>query len=166
MQRTAVLFGMVAVAWWLFDRVVKVGVDTVTTGLVFARNVMGLFNFQLVHNTGAAWGMFGDSTAALGIFSVVVCVAVLAYVFAYKKGECSALEAVSLALVFSGGLGNAFDRLTMGYVVDFINCNFIDFPVFDIADIGVTCGIALFFIALILEGRHADGQEASEGRDR
>lgn len=161
--RSFIVFGVIAVAWWAFDRIVKMGIDTVSPGTIIARNVLGLFNFQLVHNTGAAWGIFGDSTTALGIFSLIVCAGVLAYVFAYRKGEGWLPETVSLALVFAGGLGNAFDRLTMGYVVDFINCTFIDFPVFNIADIGVTCGIALFFITLIIEGHAASSADTPEG---
>ena len=49
----------------------------------------------------------------------------------------------------AGGLGNAYDRFFTGYVVDFINVTFMDFPVFNVADIGVTCGIVAFFVFVI-----------------
>lgn len=161
--KTLSLFGVIVIAWCIFDRVVKIACDTVRPGTVLVPHVLGLFDFQLVHNTGAAWGMFGGSTAPLGFFSLLVCAGIAAYIFAYRKGRCSVLEIVALSLVFAGGLGNAVDRLTMGYVVDFINCTFIDFPVFNIADIGVTCGVVLFLLALLIEGRKEG--VASEGTD-
>jgi signal peptidase II len=154
--KTLSLFGGIVIVWFIFDRVVKMACDTVRPGTVLIPHVLGLFDFQLVHNTGAAWGMFGGSTAPLGVFSLLVCAGIAAYVFAYRKGRCSVLETVALSLVFAGGLGNAIDRLAMGYVVDFINCTFIDFPVFNIADIGVTCGVALFLLALLLESRKGE----------
>ncbi len=65
-----------------------------------------------------------------------------------------------MALVVAGGLGNAIDRFTLGYVVDFIEPVFIDFPVFNVADIGVTCGFVLFVVAMILAYRRADREDA------
>ena len=61
-------------------------------------------------------------------------------------------------MVVAGGIGNAVDRFANGFVTDFIEFSFIDFPVFNIADIGVTCGFALLIIGIIVSGR---GGEAS-----
>ena len=72
---------------------------------------------------------------------------------------------VSLALVVAGGIGNCIDRLTTGYVVDFIRLTFIDFPVFNVADICVTCGVVLFLIALI-RIEFASGADAKTGEGR
>lgn len=152
------LYCAVAVIWWVFDRVVKGAVDVVPAGTVITPNVLGLFEFKLVHNTGAAWGMFSNSTAVLGVFSCLVCIAIAIYYLVLRRGRGHLLETIGLALVFAGGLGNAFDRLTVGYVVDFIDATFVNFPVFNIADIGVTCGIALFFIGYMLNGVHADSE--------
>ena len=65
-----------------------------------------------------------------------------------------AVLAIAFALfcagvVVAGGLGNAIDRFALGYVVDFIEPVFIDFPVFNVADIGVTCGFVLFFAGML-----------------
>ena len=59
-------------------------------------------------------------------------------------------------LLVAGGLGNAFDRFALGYVVDFIEPVFIDFPVFNVADVGVTCGFVLFLVGVIVSWRHED----------
>ena len=55
----------------------------------------------------------------------------------------------SVAIVAAGGIGNAIDRFVTGYVVDFICFDFVNFPVFNIADIGVTCGILLLLTNLL-----------------
>ena len=149
MRRRALAFAAVLVAWIAIDRASKVAMDTVSVGTTLARNVLGLFDFTLVHNTGGAWGVFGGSTVPLGIFSLVVCAGLAVFLFAYLRDQATWLETISIALIVAGGLGNAWDRFAYGYVVDFFNCTFVDFPVFNVADIGVTCGIALLVIALI-----------------
>ena len=62
-------------------------------------------------------------------------------------------ELIGISLVVAGGIGNAIDRFTLGFVVDFIEPTFIDFPIFNIADIGVTCGIILFIVSLLIHER-------------
>ncbi len=123
-------------------------------GDVVTGPILGLVRFHLVHNTGMAWGMFGDSTFALGVLSLAVCAAT-AYLFAFSKRP-NTLETTGIALVVAGGLGNALDRFTLGYVVDFIEPVFIDFPVFNVADIGVTCGFAIFLAGMALAWRRED----------
>ena len=59
-------------------------------------------------------------------------------------------------MVVAGGIGNAIDRFLMGYVVDFICADFIDFPIFNVADIGVTCGFVLLFIGLMFFDEDAE----------
>ena len=151
----AAFFIAVAFAWLVLDRVTKVYFEGAFS-LGEAGANCGLWRFTLVHNTGAAWGMFGDSTFALGVVSCVVCVVlVVAFGFWEKLSGHSAtwLETFAFALVFAGGLGNAIDRFTQSYVIDFIDFTFIDFPVFNIADIGVTCGFILIVLGYFLASR-------------
>lgn len=144
------LFALVAAAWIAFDRFTKAWADTAAPGDVLIEDIAGLFEFRLVHNTGAAWGIFSDSTFALGVFSVIVCVFLLVVLFTHIRKNAGLVQTFGLALVFAGGAGNAVDRLSYSYVIDFINAKFIDFPVFNVADIGVTCGIAIFLVAMLL----------------
>ena len=99
--------------------------------------------------------MFGDSTFLLGVMSLIVCVLLTVYLFflAYRP---NIVQVVGAALVVAGGLGNAFDRFALGYVVDFIEPVFIDFPVFNVADIVVTGGFVLFLVGVIVSWRHED----------
>ena len=157
--RLALLSSVVVLVWLILDRMTKLYFEHhYLLGQESANDYL-LFHFKLIHNTGAAWGMFGNSTFMLGITSLLVCVVILALGCMYSKvfeRSLSLWEAFSLALVFAGGLGNAFDRFVYGYVVDFIDLTFMNFPVFNVADIGVTCGFISFFIAVLVLSRHDD----------
>lgn len=160
--RNAAIFGGVAVAWFALDYLTKAWASSAEVGAFIAEGVPGVFEFRLVHNTGAAWGVFGGSSFALGIFAVVFCVLLLAVV-ALRARKAPVPEMVGYALVFAGGLGNALDRFVNGYVIDFICATFIDFPVFNVADIGVTCGFVLIIVFFFLMGARAgnSGEGAS-----
>ena len=147
--RYAGIFFVVLAAWIAFDRITKMQFAGLEPGGVMAGPYAGLVDIRLVHNTGAAWGIFSDSTFALGIFSIIVC-AVLAIYFFVTIRQANAVSAIGFGLVVAGGIGNAVDRFTAGYVTDFIEFSFMDFPVFNVADIGVTCGFVFIIIGLIL----------------
>lgn len=174
-SRAAVaLFCVVAVVWVIFDQLTKVYFEGTYELGQTSPGDFGLFRFRLVHNTGMAWGMFGDSTFALGILSCVVCAAILVTFLLWPRftgHRLNWLETLGLALVFSGGLGNALDRFLQGFVVDFIDLTFMDFPVFNIADIGVTCGFVIIVLGFLIAERKAaraedtEAPEASESLD-
>lgn len=159
--KAATLLAVVCIAWVVFDRATKMHFDQFALGEHIAGPFFDMFEFTLVHNTGAAWGLFDNATFALGVFSLVISVviAVLAVVFARRS---TALLSVASGLIAAGGIGNAIDRFTQGYVVDFINLTFMDFPVFNIADIGVTCGFVLLAVALLFFWR--EGDSATEAK--
>lgn len=148
--------GALALCWIALDQAVKLSMNAHVAGSVLSDSIAGLFSLHLVHNTGGAWSMFSGATAALGVFSVVMCAALAAFAV-YERARISWPELIGLGLVIGGGIGNAIDRFALGYVVDFIDLAFIDFPVFNIADIGVTCGLTLFLIAWIVrESQHKE----------
>ncbi len=154
------LFVGVSFVWLVIDRLSKIWANSVQPGTVLVEDIGGLFEFILVHNTGAAWGMFSNSTFALGVFSLVVCALILVVLFTYLRKEGSLVQVFFLALVFAGGLGNAIDRMAYSYVIDFINAKFISFPVFNVADIGVTCGIVLFMLATFIHDSRRNRKDA------
>lgn len=153
--RRAALFACVAAAWFALDQLTKAQFADASLGQLIAGPFAGIFQFRLVHNTGMAWGMLGDSTLFLGIFSLAVCVVVLV-LFCMMARSASVPLTCGLALVLAGGLGNAVDRLLLGYVVDFIEPVFIDFPVFNVADIGVTCGVVIVLVSLFFHWKQEE----------
>ncbi len=153
----------IVVAWICADRLTKGLVDNGINqvGATVGNTIAGLFRVHLVYNTGGAWSIFSGATVALGAFSVLMCVALLAFAIV-QRSRISWPEIIGLALVIAGGLGNALDRFLLNHVVDFIDLTFMDFPVFNVADIGVTCGIVVFLIGWLWRQRFEEKAAASE----
>ena len=150
-KRNLALWGGCAFLWFVLDRVTKAVIDgRYSVGDVLASDIFGLVQINLVHNRGVAWGAFSGAVPAISVVTALMCAAIAAFAV-YSAKQYGKPEAIALGLLFAGGIGNLFDRVVNGYVVDFITPLFIDFPTFNVADIGVTCGIALLFIALLVQ---------------
>lgn len=108
----------------------------------------GLFHLTYVQNTGAAFSSFqGQLWLFIAIFAVLT-VAVI-WEFTTKKMGFSSFERWCIAAIYAGGLGNMIDRLRLGYVVDMIEVEFMNFPVFNIADCFITCGCIAMIVSLV-----------------
>ena len=154
-----ILLVAIVVVWVALDQFTKSLVLGQVIGEQFAGPFLGLVDFRLVHNTGAAWGIFEGNPSALGVFSLVVCALLLAY-FAWQRNETNLVQTIGIGLIVAGGIGNVIDRFVQGYVTDFIEFSFFDFPVFNVADIGVTCGFVLLFVGLALSWREESKDES------
>lgn len=107
-----------------------------------------LINFVYVENKGAAFGILQEKRLLFVILTVSVVGGILYYFIKnYKKNP--KLLNIALSLVVSGALGNFYDRIVNAYVVDFIEISFINFPVFNIADILITAGSILMVIYIM-----------------
>lgn len=114
--------------------------------------IHGFISFIYVHNSGAAWGIFSGRSIFLIIISIIVIALFIAfYVLRLRKfkDKISLWLSVSLGFIAGGCFGNLIDRIAFGYVRDFINFDFMNFPVFNVADICLTVGIILLFIYFI-----------------
>ena len=111
----------------------------------------GVVHLTNIHNSGAAFGLLDGLSFARWLFVglTVVFVVVVVILISTKviKGGFGRWMAT---LVVAGALGNGIDRVIHGYVVDMFELEFISFPVFNIADIFVTCGAILFIFALLI----------------
>lgn len=108
-----------------------------------------IFHFTYVENRGAAFGMLANHRWIFMILSVVGIGAMIVWL-AWEKPK-SYWTRTAIALVVGGGIGNMIDRVLLGYVIDFIDCRFIDFYVFNIADSCVCVGCAMFVIGAFYE---------------
>lgn len=116
------------------------------------KNINGkLFNLTYLENRGAAFGILQDKRSVFIILTSAIVIYLLYYFVKNIKTSPRILN-LSLALIISGAIGNFYDRLIQGYVVDFIEFSFVKFPVFNVADILVTIGCALMIIYIILHG--------------
>lgn len=137
---------------WIIIIAASVILDQITKMLVV--NGMALYesipliknvlSFTYIHNYGAAWGMLSDHR---WVFIVVTALAIIVMpIFLYKYRNLHWMFGLSLSLIIGGAIGNMIDRVFLGYVVDFIQATFIDFPVFNVADICVVCGAIMMFV--------------------
>ncbi|MFY9402888.1 MAG: signal peptidase II [Candidatus Omnitrophota bacterium] len=97
--------------------------------------IKGVLILTLVHNRGAAFGIF-KGQFYLFIFISVATVIIIYFIL--RKSKEGVAFSLSLSMILGGALGNLIDRLTLGYVVDFLDFHF--WPVFNIADSAITIG--------------------------
>lgn len=118
---------------------------------------------RIVHwaNTGAAFGMFQGGNAILIGLTIAITVAILAYYQTLPQGHL--FQRICLGLMVGGSIGNLIDRLTLGYVVDFVAVG--RFPVFNLADSCVTVSVILLLISTIIEERKAQSTEKQPEED-
>lgn len=108
--------------------------------------IENFFNLTYIRNYGAAWGSFQGYTILLILVSLSIIVYCIYTV--YKKPTIDKLSKISYSLIIGGALGNLYDRLTLGYVRDFLDFQIFNynFPVFNLADTFVVIGVILLFI--------------------
>lgn len=109
----------------------------------------GFIQLNYAENTGAAFGSFSGKTTFLSVFTLVIIIFGLVYLLVKKRKVD--VEYVCISLIISGGLGNLIDRVFRGFVVDYIEPLFVDFAIFNFADILVTCSCIVLVIWLIYE---------------
>lgn len=126
--------------------------------------IENIFHFTYVENRGAAFGMLADHRWVFMILSVVGIAAIFIYLTVTKPK--SWWMRLALCFIVGGGVGNMIDRIARGYVIDFIDCRFIDFYVFNVADSFVCIGCAMFIIAVIIDEVRERKLKKSAGEDK
>jgi signal peptidase II len=111
--------------------------------------IPNILSFTYVQNTGAAWSIFEGQ---MGFFTVItlIAVAVVTYLMIRYRNE-NKLFILGLSFVLAGALGNFIDRIRLGYVVDMFQTDFMNFPIFNVADMALCIGVGLIFIYTIFD---------------
>lgn len=107
----------------------------------------GLFEIHYSQNTGISFSLLAQNPIALTVVNSIVMCFLLFYFF--KKFDNMKLEKIAFVFIIAGGFGNLLDRYLKGYVVDFINPLFIDFAIFNLADIFLNIGVFLMIIEVL-----------------
>ncbi len=139
---------------WLLLTGLVIILDVITKGMASENlqlhqpvNIFPGFNFTLMHNSGAAFSFLSDASGWQRWFfstvAIVVSVAIVVWLARLQKGQ--AWLAVGLAMILGGALGNVWDRLSLGYVIDFIDVYVgnAHWPAFNIADSAITVGAGI-----------------------
>lgn len=144
--------------WYALLGLVLVGLDQWSKLWIVAHLELGelrsffppVFSLTYLQNRGAAFSILQDQQWFFAVVTVSF-LGVAGHYFVTKTKDW--LTRLALTLVISGGIGNFMDRLRLGYVVDMVHLDFMEFAIFNMADSYLTIGVALMFIALWREER-------------
>ncbi len=105
-----------------------------------------IFTITSVRNYGAAFNIFSGSRIFLSFISIIS--TIILFYFIFRK-ENKLINNYGLSFILAGSIGNGIDRIINGYVIDFIQIKFINFPVFNIADIVINLGVLILIISYL-----------------
>ena len=147
---------------WIWLAIIIVVIDQITkyiasTSLEMYQPiaVMPMFNWTLMHNTGAAFSFLADAGGwqrwFFAVIAVVVSVVIVLWIKRLEQHE--KWQAIALALILGGAIGNVIDRISLGYVVDFIQIYYQQWfwPAFNIADSAISIGVVMIIIDSVRE---------------
>ena len=110
-----------------------------------------LFKLDFVKNYGAAFNIFSGSRIFLSLISIIFSILIIYLLF--RKNTLNSFELYAYSFILGGTIGNGIDRIYKGFVVDFINLNIINFPVFNIADISINIGFIFLLYNIFKNNR-------------
>ena len=132
-----------AVKWYVVKAIPLGGMRT------FIPKVVSL---TYLKNSGAAFSMLENQQWFFAIITLIAMGAAFVYLYRHIKGSLWLL--LGLSLIISGGIGNFIDRVRQGFVVDMFHLDFMNFAIFNVADIYLTVGVGLLLIYLLREESH------------
>ena len=156
-----VLFALLAAGGLVFDQWLKA---YMTANIPLGQTqplIPGIIELRTVHNYGAAWSSFSGQRWLLVIVTCCI-VAAVAWCL-IRRIVRHPVGVTACFMVVSGGIGNIIDRVRLGYVVDMFNLLFMEYPVFNVADVFVVCGAILGAIYYMWIYEKYDKKEATHG---
>jgi len=118
---------------------------------LFINKYFLLFKLYFVKNYGAAFNIFSCSRVFLSLISIFFSILLIYLIF--RKNTLNSFDLYSYSFILGGTIGNGIDRICRGFVVDFINLNIINFPVFNIADISINIGFIILLYNIFKNNR-------------
>tara|TARA_Y100001978_G_C23561249_1_gene369418 strand:- start:178 stop:633 length:456 start_codon:yes stop_codon:yes gene_type:complete len=107
------------------------------------KNIL-IFTIEFVRNYGAAFNIFSGSRLFLSFVSVISTVIISYFIFIKEN---IIINKYGLSYILAGSIGNGIDRILNGYVIDFIKIRYIDFPVFNFADVFINIGVLIIILS-------------------
>jgi len=123
------------------DQISKIYVNTNIFKLL--SKDLAIITIEFVRNYGAAFNLLSGSRLFLSFISVISTIILSYFIF---LSENKLINKLGLSFILAGSIGNGVDRILRGYVIDFIKIKYIDFPVFNIADLAINVGVLLLII--------------------
>ena len=145
------------IIFWIFSALL-VGVDQlvkwwITDNLALGETkslIPGILSLNHIRNTGAAWSMLEGKMWFFTIVTLIAVVVILTLMIKNRE-KGNRWFMIGLSLILAGAIGNFIDRLRLGYVVDMFQTDFMNFPIFNVADVTLVCGVICILIYIILD---------------
>ncbi len=156
MNRRHILFAAIATVGIIIDQISKIYIDRSMRLFDSIPVIEHFFHITYVRNKGAAFSFLSHASWRLPFFITVSIVAALVILIAFRKlRDDQKLAQTSLALIFSGAVGNLIDRVRLGEVIDFLDAHWYrhHWPAFNVADSLICVGVFLLAVDMILEER-------------
>ena len=154
------LFALLTVAGLLLDQATKLYIDRSMKLFDSIPVLTDFFHITYVRNRGAAFSFLSDASWRLPFFIGISLVAAIAILVAFHKlRDDQKLAQVSLAMIFSGAIGNLIDRVRLGEVIDFLDAHWYrhHWPAFNVADSLICVGVFLLAVDMLLEDKRSKG---------
>jgi len=113
--------------------------------------INNILNLTYSENTGAAFSILRDKTLFLAAFSAIVLIGLIVFLVKSIKKKEGKMLLLSLSMLIGGAAGNMYDRIVNGYVIDYFEVRFINFAIFNVADVFIVIGTFLLAIFILLE---------------
>ncbi|KAF1302487.1 MULTISPECIES: signal peptidase II [Enterococcus] len=120
--------------------------------------IPNIFSLTHIRNTGAAWSMMEGQIVFFAVVTIIA-VSVCGYLLV-KNRHGNKFFTFGLTLIIAGALGNFIDRVRLGYVVDMFQTDFINFPIFNVADMSLVIGVIMIFIYSIWDEKTKEKSHA------
>lgn len=148
------IYTIMIVTMVALDRWSKMWAQDVLTKVDTLPLLQNVFHLTYVENRGAAFSILHGKVGFLILFTGIVLMFLFAMLISSIKKRESKILIMALTMVIGGAIGNMYDRIVLGYVVDYFDFRLINFAVFNVADVFVVCGSILLGIYLIFfEGK-------------
>ncbi|MDD2541388.1 MAG: signal peptidase II [Desulfuromonadaceae bacterium] len=148
------LFAAISIVGILIDQITKTVIDRTMQQFDSIPIIEHYFNITYVRNKGAAFSFLSNASWRLPFFITISTIAALVILVAFRKlRDDQRLAHISLAMIFSGAVGNLIDRIRLGEVIDFLDVHWDQhhWPAFNVADSMICVGVFLLAIDMILE---------------
>lgn len=161
MKSRYILFAIISAVGILIDQITKIAIDRSMQLFDSIPVIENFFHITYVRNKGAAFSFLSNASWRLPFFITVSFVASIVILIAFRKlRDDQKLAHISLALIFSGAVGNLIDRIRLGEVIDFLDAHWYrhHWPAFNVADSLICVGVFLLAIDMMMEEkRHKTG---------
>jgi signal peptidase II len=165
MKTRYTLFAILTVVGLLLDQGTKLYIHRTMQLFDSIPVVTNFFNITYVRNRGAAFSFLSEASWRLPFFIGITLVASIAILVAFHKlRNDQKLAQVSLAMIFSGAIGNLVDRVRLGEVIDFLDAHWYrhHWPAFNVADSLICVGVFLLAVDMLLEDKRQKGRSLQE----